>query len=86
MRRLPSCATIYLVKGKEQRLIGDGNVVCKPKLGTASLSSFGYERGLAAMSNGLATIAQKAWLLPHLWPSLEAPTGVEEAREEGWFG
>ena len=27
MRRLPSCATIYLVKGKEQRVIGDGNVV-----------------------------------------------------------
>jgi hypothetical protein len=26
MRRLPSCATIYLAKGKE-RVIGDGNVV-----------------------------------------------------------
>jgi hypothetical protein len=27
MRRLPSCATIYLVEGKERRVIGDGNVV-----------------------------------------------------------
>jgi hypothetical protein len=27
MRRLPSCATIYLVKSNELRVIGDGNVV-----------------------------------------------------------
>ena len=27
MRRLPFCATIYLIEGKKQRRIGDGNVV-----------------------------------------------------------
>ena len=27
MHRLPSCATIYLVKGQEQRPIGDGDAV-----------------------------------------------------------
>jgi hypothetical protein len=37
------------------------------------------------MSKDLATIAQKTWL-PHLWLSLEAPTGVDDATEEGWFG
>ena len=86
MRRLPSCATIYLVKGKEQRVIGAGNVVCKPKLGPASNCSLDYETTLNTMSKDLATMARRAQLLSHLWPSFETPTGIDDAREEGWFG
>jgi hypothetical protein len=37
------------------------------------------------MGKVLATITQKTWL-PHLWPWSEAPTAVDDATEEWWFG